>query len=139
MIVEKLLSTNQEGEEEKRAAKTAKRDAKWTADVDAAIVSMIVDGFSCSKIVSELGNGLSEDDIRNRWTGYLKKLSGIIKPPVQAGQHSSITWTVDVDASIMRMRANDVSFDKIASILGNSLKRDDIKNRWNRHLKDKLQ
>jgi len=125
-----------EAEEEKRAAKTAKRDAKWTADVDAAIVSMIVDGFSCSKIVSELGNGLSEDDIRNRWTGYLKKLSGIIKPPVQAGQHSSITWTVDVDAAIVSMIAGDYSCSKIAMELDNGLKQYDIYDRWTRHLKD---
>ena len=69
----------------------------------------------------------------------MKESSGITKPPVQPGFPSSITWAADVDASIMRMRADDVSFDKIASILGNSLKRDDIKNRWNCHLKDKLQ
>jgi hypothetical protein len=58
---------------------------------------------------------------------------------VQKGLRSSITWTADVDASIIWMRADDVSFDNIASELGNSLKRYDIKNRWNRHLKDKLQ
>jgi hypothetical protein len=100
---------------------------------------MINARVSFSKIASKLGNGLKENDIKNRWNRHLKESSGITKPPVQPGFPSSITWTVDVDASIMRMRANDVSFDKIASILGNSLKRDDIKNRWNRHLKDKLQ
>ena len=52
---------------------------------------------------------------------------------------SRITWTADVDASIMRMRADDISFAKIASKLGNGLKRDDIKNKWSCHLKDKLQ
>ncbi len=96
-------------EEAQRAAKTAERDAKWTADVDAAIVSMIADGISCSMIASKLGNGLSEDDIRNRWTRYLKESSGIIKPPVQVGRHSSITWTADVDAAIVRMRTYGVS------------------------------
>ena len=120
----------------KAAAKTAKRDAKWTADVDAAIVSMIADGVSCSKIASKLGNGLSEDDIRNRWTRYLKESSGIIKPPVQVGRHSSITWTADVDAAIVRMRTDGVSYSKIASKLGDGLTKMDIYNRWTRHLKD---
>jgi hypothetical protein len=53
----------------------------------------------------------------------LKKSSGITKPPVKAGRHSNITWTADVDASIVRMRADDISFTKIASKLGNGLKR----------------
>ena len=123
-------------EEAQRAAKTAERDAKWTADVDAAIVSMIADGVSCSKIASKLGNGLSEDDIRNRWTRYLKESSGIIKPPVQVGRHSSITWTADVDAAIVRMRTYGVSYSKIASKLGDGLTKMDIYNRWTRHLKD---
>ena len=69
----------------------------------------------------------------------MKKSSGITKPPVQRGVKSSITWTEDVDASIVRMRADDISFAKIASKLGNGLARNDIVNRWNRHLKDKLQ
>jgi hypothetical protein len=58
---------------------------------------------------------------------------------VKAGRHSNITWTADVNTSIVRMRADDISFAKIASKLGNGLKRNDIKNRWNHHLKDKLQ
>jgi len=37
------------------------------------------------------------------------------------------------------MRADDISFAKIASELGNGLSKNDIVNRWNRHLKDKLQ
>jgi hypothetical protein len=37
------------------------------------------------------------------------------------------------------MRAEDISYAKIASELGNGQKKNDIKNRWNRHLKDKLQ
>ena len=65
------------------AAKAAERDAKWTAEVDASIESMINDGASLAKIASKLGNGLSKMDIYYRWTGYLKELSGITKPPVQ--------------------------------------------------------
>ncbi len=69
----------------------------------------------------------------------MKKSSGIIEPALQVGHKSSITWTADVDAMIVRMRAEDVSFSDIASKLGNGLKKNDNKNRWNRHLKDKLQ
>jgi hypothetical protein len=39
----------------------------------------------------------------------------------------------------VRMRADDISFPKIASELGNGLAENDIKNRWYRHLKDKMQ
>ena len=100
---------------------------------------MIADDVPCSKIASELGNGLSENDIRNRWHRELKESSGIIKPPGKTGPRSSITWTADVDATIGKMRTDGISFAKIASELGNGLKDNDIKNRWNRHLKDKLQ
>jgi hypothetical protein len=41
-------------------AKAAHRDDKWTADVDAAIVSMIEGVSSYSEIASELGNGLKK-------------------------------------------------------------------------------
>ena len=51
----------------------------------------------------------------------------------------SITWTADVDSTIVRMRTDGDSFAKIASELGDGLKDNDIKNRWTRHLKDKLQ
>jgi hypothetical protein len=64
----------------------------------------------------------------------LKESSGIIKPPVQPGIPSSITWTAEADATIVRMRTDGVSFPKIASELGNGLSKNDIKNRWNRHL-----
>ena len=100
---------------------------------------MIDGGSSYDKIASKLGNDRTKMDIYKRWTGYLKELSGIIKPPVQPGPTSRITWTADVDAAIARMRTDDISFAKIASKLGNGLKKNDIKNRWNRHLKDKLQ
>ena len=96
---------------------------------------MIADDVPCSKIASELGNGLSENDIRNRWHRELKVLSGIIKPPGKTGPRSSITWTVDVDATIGKMRTDGISFAKIASKLGNGLKDIDIRNRWNSHLK----
>ena len=69
----------------------------------------------------------------------MKESSGITKPAVQGGFPSRITWTADDDESIARMRADNISFAKIASKLGNGLKRNDIKNRWNHHLKDKLQ
>ena len=91
------------------------------------------------KIASKLGNGLTGTDIKNKWYRELKKSSGITKPPVQRGIPSSITWTEDVDASIVRMRTDGDSFPKIASELGNGLAENDIKNRWYRHLKDKLQ
>ena len=123
----------------KAAAKAAKRDAKWTAEVDASIESMINGSVSFAKIASKLGNGLSTNDIKHRWYHHLKESSGITKPPVKPGPKSSITWTVDDDASIARMRADNISFHKIASKLGNGLKRHDIQDRWNRHLKDKLQ
>jgi hypothetical protein len=123
----------------KAAAKAAERDAKWTAEVDASIESMINGRVSFSKIALKLGNGLTQTDIVNRWYVHLKKSSGIIKPAVQPGIPSRITWTEDVDASIVRMRVDDISFPKIASELGNGLAGSDIKNRWYRHLKDKLQ
>ena len=138
-----LKHAEKEAEEAQRvakaAAKAAKRDAKWTAaaEVDASIESMINGSVSFSKIASKLGNGLSTSDIKNRWYDHLKESSGITKPPVKAGRHSNITWTADVNALIVRMRADDISFAKIASKLGNGLKENDIKNRWNRHLKDK--
>jgi hypothetical protein len=121
----------------KAAVKVAKSDAKWTAEVDASIESMLDGGVSFSKIASKLGNGLTRTEISNRWYNHLKKSSSIIKPAVQSGFPSRITWTEDVDASIVRMRADDISFAKIASDLGNGLTENDIKNRWHRHLKDK--
>jgi hypothetical protein len=69
----------------------------------------------------------------------LSKSSGIIKPAVQPGFPSRITWTEDADATIVRMRADDVSFAKIAAELGNGLSKNDVVHRWNRHLKNKLQ
>jgi hypothetical protein len=124
---------------ERAAAKASERDAKWTAEVDESIKSMINGGVSYPKIASKLGNGLTETDIVNRWHRKLKKSSGIIKPAVPGGFPSSFTWTADVDATIVRMRTDGDSFAKIASELGNGLARHDIMNRWNRHLKDKLQ
>ena len=35
----------------------------WTVEVDGAILRMIVDGYSCAKISSELGNGLKKTSI----------------------------------------------------------------------------
>ncbi len=69
----------------------------------------------------------------------MKKSSSITKPPVQPGPNSRITWTADVDAAIVRMRADDISYAKIALELGNGLSGSGINNRWNCHLKDKLQ
>ena len=123
----------------KAATKAAGCDAKWTAEVDASIESMLDGGVTFKKIASKLGNGLTESDIKNRWYTKLKKSSSIIKPAVQSGSPSRITWTDDVDATIVRMRADDISFAKIALELGNGLSTNDIPNRWNRFLKDKLQ
>ena len=114
---------------QRQPKKAAKGDVKWTAEDDASIESMINGGVSFSKIASKLGNGLTQMDIKNRWYRELKKSSGITKPPVKTGPHSSITWTADVDATIVRMRTDDISFAKIASKLGNCLKKNVIKNR----------
>jgi hypothetical protein len=120
-------------------AKAAERDAKWSAVVDASIESMLDGGvLSFSKIASKLGNGLKTQDITNRWYNHLKESSGITKPAVQPGFLRRITWTEDVDATIVRMRTGGESFPKIASELGNGLASHAIMNRWNRHLKDKL-
>ena len=71
----------------KAAAKAAERDAKWSTEVDATIERMIDDGFSYDEIAYKLGNDLlTTMDIYYRWTGYLKELSGIIKPAVQPGR-----------------------------------------------------
>ncbi len=126
-------------DEAQRVAKAAAKAAKWTAEIDASIESMLDGGVSFSKIASKFDNGLTENDIINRWHTKLKKSSGIIKPAVPGGFPSRITWTEDVDATIVRMRTDGDSFPKIASELGNGLaSHDDIMNRWNRHLKDKL-
>ena len=61
-----------------------------------------------------------------------EKASGIIKPYVQ---RVARTWTTELDEIITRMRADSISFANIASRLGNGLKKNDIKNRWKRHLK----
>jgi hypothetical protein len=98
---------------------------------------MLNGGDTFKKIASKLGNGLKENDIKNRWYVHLKKSSSIIKPAVPGGFPSRFTWTADVDATIVRMRADDISFPKIASELGNGLSTNDISNRWNRFLKDK--
>jgi hypothetical protein len=123
----------------KAAVKVAKGDAKWTAEVNASIESMLNSGVSFSKIASKLSNGLTETEIKNRWYRVLKKSSSIIKPAVQSGFPSRITWTADVDATIARMRTDGDSFTKIALKLGNGLSTNDISNRWNRHMKDKMQ
>ena len=120
----------------KAAAKAAKRDEKWTVEVDASIESMIKESVSFLKIASKLGNGLKEHDIKNRWYNHLKESSGITRPPVQPGCPSRITWSVEVDASIESMIKESVFFSKIASKLGNGLKKHDIKNRWYNHLKE---
>ena len=138
MKADKIVLETQTAEQ-RVAAYAFVRDAKWTVEVDASIVRMRADDISFAMIASKLGNGLKENDIKNRWYKVLKKSSGITKPPAQRGVKISITWTEEVDASIVRMRADDISFAKIASELGNGLSKNDILNRWNRHLKDKLQ
>ena len=60
-----------ENAQRQRVAKAAERDAKWTADVDAIMVRMVGGGSTFSKTASELGNGLTIDDIENRWNRHL--------------------------------------------------------------------
>ena len=59
-----------ENAQRQRVAKAAERDAKWTADVDAIMVRMVGGGSTFSKTASELGNGLTIDDIKNRWNRH---------------------------------------------------------------------
>jgi hypothetical protein len=139
MSAEERMAASAKGYENGLGAMfAAKRNAKWTAEIDASIERMIDDGVSSAEIASKLGNGLSKGDIYHRWNRHLKKSSSITKPPVQPGVKSRITWTEDIDASIERMIDDGVSCAKIASELGNGLSKNDIENRWNRHLKDKL-
>ncbi len=129
----------------KRAEKEAEEEAKsvakkkWTAKDNATIVRMIGGGSSYSEIASELGKDLNRGDICYRWINHLEESSGIIRPAVQLGEQSCITWTADVDGAIVRMRTDGDSYPKIASELGNGLSTNDIKNRWTCHLKDTLQ
>jgi hypothetical protein len=86
-----------------------------------------------------MGNGLSKNDVQHRWDRKLSKSSGIIKPAVKPGFPSRITWTEDADATIVRMKADGIIYTEIAAELGNGLSKNDIVNRWNRHLKNKRQ
>ena len=91
-------------------------------------------GSSYAKIASALDKGLQPSDIKNRRHTKLKESSGIVKPPMQAGRHSSITWTAEEDAMIASMNVGGSSYAEIASALGKGLRREDINNRWNSHL-----
>ena len=62
----------EERNEKIAATNAAKRDAKWTEEVDAMIERLIKDGVSYAKIASKLGNGLKKNDIKNRWNRHLK-------------------------------------------------------------------
>ena len=117
--------------------KAAKREL--TAEVDASIIRMIKEKLSYTKIASKLGNGLSKNEVQNRWDRKLSKSSGIIKPAVQPGFPSRITWTEDADATIVRMKADGIIYAEIAAELGNGLSKNDIVNRWHYHQKNKLQ
>jgi hypothetical protein len=117
--------------------KAAKRE--WTEEVDASIKRMIEDKVSFAKIALKLGNGLSKNDVQRRWDRKLSKSSGITKPAVQPGFPSRITWTADADATIERMKADGIIYAEIAAELGNGLSKNDVQNRWTRHLKDKQQ
>ena len=58
---------------EKEAEEEAKRAAKKrTPIIDATIERMVGDGCTYTEIASELGNGLAENDIKNRWYHHLK-------------------------------------------------------------------
>ena len=125
---------------EKEANLTTKRERKeadhttWTAEINEAIMRMIVDSSIYTNITSGLGNGLKRSGINHRWNYSSKKSTGIIKPPVQAGWHSSITWTVEVDKAITCMIADNSTYTNIALELGNGLNRSEIFNRWKKCL-----
>ena len=51
----------------------------------------------------------------------------------------TLTWTAELDVTIMRMRADGITFANIALRLGNGLKTTDIKNRWHTRLKALIQ
>ena len=48
----------------------------WTEDADATIVRMKADGIIYTEIAAELGNGLSNYDVKQRWTRHLKDRDG---------------------------------------------------------------
>ncbi len=56
------------------AKSECKRAERWTAEVNEAIMSMIVDGSSYANIALELGNDLTWSDINNRWTRYFYEI-----------------------------------------------------------------
>ena len=60
----------------KAAAKASELDARWIAEVDESIKSIIDGGVSFRKIASKLGKGLSSNMIQRRWYDHLKKSSG---------------------------------------------------------------
>jgi hypothetical protein len=86
-------------------------------------MSIIAGGSSYAEIALVLGEGLKWNDINNRWNRELKESSGIIKPHVQRGTQSSITWTAEVDATIMSMLGGGSSYTEIALALGKGLKK----------------
>ena len=120
---------------ERATKRERKRAGKITAEDDEEITRMIAGGYSCKKIASELGKGLTRNDINNRWHNFLMKSSSIVKPFVEAGIPSSITWTAEDNEGITIMKAAGSSNAKIASELGKSLTKSDIYNRLKRFLK----
>ncbi len=83
-----------------------------------------------------MGKGLRGKDTNNMWQKNLNDSSGIIKPPVQAGQLNIITWTALDDATIVSMSVGGSSYTEIALALSKGLNRLDIKNRWHWKLKE---
>jgi len=49
----------------------------WTDVMDATIVRMRTDGDSFTKIALKLGNGLSTNDIKNRWNRVSQKIKSV--------------------------------------------------------------
>jgi hypothetical protein len=133
MSAEARMAASKKGYEN-GLGKAAKRE--WTEEADASIIRMIKEKLSYAKIASKLGNGLSKNEVQNRWDRKLSKSSGIIKPAVQPGFPSRITWTEDADATIVRMKADGITYAEIAAELGNGLSMNDVQHRWNRHLKN---
>ena len=106
----------------------------WTAGDGATIVSMIAGGSSYAETASALGKGLKPKDIINMRHNKLKETSGIIKPPVKGRRSSSITWTVEDDATIARMKVGGSLLSNSALAPSKGHKIDDASNRWRRYL-----
>jgi len=103
-----------------RAAKAAERDrncAEKEAEEEAQRAAKVVER-DCKRAEKEA-----------------EKAQHVAKAAAKAAERDA-KWTTGVDATIERMIDDGFSYAKIASKLGNGLKRQDISNRRNRHSKE---